>query len=60
MYFRVNIIGEHVDYCGYSVCPMAIEQHILIAVSATLEQEIHLTNLDSSYKDFHCNFSDIE
>lgn len=53
---RVNLIGEHIDYCGYSVCPMAIEQDILVAVALSKDNEIHLTNVDPKYKDFRCSF----
>ncbi|TGZ55214.1 N-acetylgalactosamine kinase [Temnothorax longispinosus] len=57
---RVNLIGEHIDYCGYAVLPMAIEQNILIAVATSKDNEIHLTNVDPKYKDFRCSFENVE
>lgn len=42
--------GEHIDYCGYAVLPMAIEQNILAAVSVNDSQTIQLANSDLKYK----------
>ncbi|XP_076248977.1 N-acetylgalactosamine kinase [Calliopsis andreniformis] len=56
---RVNLIGEHIDYCGYAVFPMAIEQDILVAVALSKDDDIRLTNLDPKYKDFRCSFKDV-
>ncbi|XP_022247537.1 N-acetylgalactosamine kinase-like isoform X2 [Limulus polyphemus] len=50
---RVNLIGEHIDYCGYAVFPMAIEQDILVAISLNGSNKINLTNVkESLYPDF--------
>lgn len=54
---RVNIIGEHVDYCGYPVLPMAIEQTILLAMAPSEDNLIHLKNVDPKYKSFKCNIN---
>lgn len=37
---RVNIIGEHIDYEGFGVLPMAISQHINFAVKVHHEHEV--------------------
>uniref|UniRef100_A0AAX7VEK6 Galactokinase 2 n=1 Tax=Astatotilapia calliptera TaxID=8154 RepID=A0AAX7VEK6_ASTCA len=55
---RVNLIGEHIDYCGYSVLPMAIEQNILTAVSLNDSGKIQLANANPKYKDFSVSCSE--
>ncbi|XP_041274909.1 N-acetylgalactosamine kinase isoform X4 [Onychostruthus taczanowskii] len=57
---RVNLIGEHIDYCGYAVLPMAIEQDILIAVEPVQTQVVQLANTNSSYLDFSTSVNNIQ
>lgn len=49
---RVNLIGEHVDYCGYPVLPMAVAQNILLAVHRTDDGILYLKNTNSKYAHF--------
>ncbi|XP_063357761.1 N-acetylgalactosamine kinase [Cydia amplana] len=57
---RVNIIGEHIDYCGYPVLPMALEQDILVAASLIQEPAIYLRNANSKYKSFNTKITTYE
>ncbi|OWF55326.1 N-acetylgalactosamine kinase-like [Mizuhopecten yessoensis] len=57
---RVNIIGEHIDYSGYGVLPMAIEQDVVIAVSHDqASNTIVVSNTDPAFRDFECDKNDI-
>lgn len=43
---RVNIIGEHIDYCGYSVLPAALDQDFIMAYALSDDDSITLNNVD--------------
>ncbi|KAJ2172008.1 galactokinase, partial [Coemansia sp. RSA 532] len=44
---RVNIIGEHIDYCGFPVFPMAIAPDMLIAVHANGTDRVRISNVNT-------------
>ncbi|KAK4055739.1 galactokinase [Microbotryomycetes sp. JL201] len=63
---RVNIIGDHIDYCGFSVLPAAVERDVLIAYSTSPSSTdnlpkpsqagrtvVVLRNVDEKYTDTH-------
>jgi galactokinase len=47
---RVNLIGEHVDYCGLPVFPMAIQRGITIAAGPRADRGIRIANLDAQFE----------
>lgn len=57
---RVNIIGEHIDYCGYPVLPMAIEQDILIAAGLLDEPKLCIRNVNKKYEAFDVKINTFE
>ncbi|KAJ2801355.1 galactokinase [Coemansia furcata] len=46
---RVNIIGEHIDYCGFPVFPMAIVPDCLIAVKVVDGSSVKLGNVNTKF-----------
>lgn len=58
---RVNLIGEHIDYNGYNVCPMAIKQSILAAVKSVENSlNVSMSNVENKkYPDFSCKLDAI-
>jgi N-acetylgalactosamine kinase len=46
---RVNLIGEHTDYNGLPVLPIAIERSIVIAGAARSDRRVQIVNVDPSF-----------
>ena len=57
---RVNLIGEHIDYSGYGVLPMALEQDITVALTANNSGKLLLANTSDAYNDHNCQISEIQ
>lgn len=53
---RVNLIGEHIDYCNFSVLPMAIEVDVVAAVSPTTGSSVCIANTDPKFSDEQFEF----
>ncbi|KAF7837695.1 galactokinase [Senna tora] len=46
---RVNLIGEHIDYEGYSVLPMAIRQDTIVAIRTNeAENTVKIANVNDA------------
>ncbi|VDN01416.1 unnamed protein product [Thelazia callipaeda] len=55
---RVNLIGEHIDYSGYGVLPMAISASTYVLASAHDIEEIVFRNTDETYRAHTHKFGD--
>src|SRR5213080_3225776 len=50
---RVNLIGEHTDYNGLPVLPIAIDRDVLVAARKRSDDTVELSNVDSAFEPRH-------